>query len=207
MAALEQDAQQVQGKCTKHRFSTFVTAEVGCFQAWYLAHKCCMCAQPVCLHTAACVSIYSHSHSYSTHPGPNAAAVNHSAQASPMPAARLLTSLTALQVTQHWVSSTADKLVDLLHQATMSCSMVAAEGTVLAAWRCLVSLAHDLLGQAADANPASSDGVGRDVGRHLLLRMMPLVQQGPLSRRLAFTGDFVARIVNADGLQAPQDLS
>lgn len=89
-----------------------------------------------------------------------------------------------LKVTQYWVSATVDKLVDLLHQAVMSCSMVTAEGTVLDAWRCMVSLAHDLLSQAAEADP----GTSRDVSRHLVLRLMPLVQQGPLSRRLAFTG-------------------
>ena len=115
-----------------------------------------------------------------------------------MPAARFLTSLTALQVTQHWVTSTADKLVDLLHQATMSGSMVAAEGTVFDAWRCLVSLAHDLLSQAAEAGPASRDGASRHVSRHLVLRLMPLVQQGPFSRRLAFTGEPVGHALHTD---------
>lgn len=116
-----------------------------------------------------------------------------------MPAARVLTSLTALQVTQYWVSATVDKLVDLLHQAVMSCSMVTAEGTVLDAWRCMVSLAHDLLSQAAEADP----GTSRDVSRHLVLRLMPLVQQGPLSRRLAFTGEPIGQVLHADSLQAP----
>ena len=122
----------------------------------------------------------------------------------PMPAAKVLTSVTALQVTRHWVSAAADKLTDLLHQATMSRSMVAAEGTILDAWRCLVSLAHDLLSQATDADPAKFAGASRDVSRHLMLRLMPLVQQGPLSRRLAFTGEPDGQVLHAGSLQAPQ---
>ena len=121
-----------------------------------------------------------------------------------MLAARVLTSVTALQVTQHWVSAAADKLADLLHQATMSRSMVAAEGTVVDAWRCLVSLAHDLLSQATDTDPAKCPSASRDVSRHLMLRLMPLMQQGPLSGRLAFTGEPDGQVLHAGSLQAPQ---
>ena len=205
VAGPEQDVQQIQGNGSNHRSPTFVTADAGCYKARHPAHKCCMCAQPVYLHIAAHVS------ATATATAPTLCLrlrlhITVIKQA-PMPAAGVLASLTALQVTQYWVSSTTDKLVDLLHQATMSGSMVAAEGTVLDAWRCLVSLAHDLLSQAAEAGPASRDGASRGVSRHLVLRLMPLVQQGPLSRRLAFTGEPVGQDLHADSLRAPQDLS